>query len=74
LLSCDWAAGSFKDTGIREHLPKGRGLLPFHDIEEAAAAVAAVDGDSVTHARAARQIAETYLDGTRVFRAMPEAT
>jgi hypothetical protein len=64
----------FEDTGIGERLPTGRGLLLFHDIEEAAQAVAAVDADWVTHARAAREIAERHLDGRQVLTAMLEAS
>jgi hypothetical protein len=44
-------------TGFDNVLPTGRGLFSFSTIEEAHAAVAAVNGDYIGHARAAAQVA-----------------
>ncbi|MGN6258044.1 MAG: glycosyltransferase [Solirubrobacterales bacterium] len=56
-----------QDTGFGEALPVGEGLLAFGTIEEAAAAVAAVEGDYERHARAARELAEEHLDSRKVL-------
>lgn len=62
-----------QDTGFGEMLPTGGGLLAFTDEEEALAAIEAVAGDYVTHARAARAIAEEHLDSDLVLRRLLEA-
>lgn len=51
-----------QDNGIEGHLPLGEGLFSVTDIDEAAAAVDDIRRDPVRHARAARRIAESYLD------------
>jgi hypothetical protein len=56
-----------QDTGFGETLPAGEGLLPFGDVEEASAAVAAVEADCERHARAARELAEEHLDARKVL-------
>jgi hypothetical protein len=56
-----------QDTGFGNHLPTGLGLLAFRDLDDAADAVAAVRADYGAHARAARRIAEEYLDSDRVL-------
>jgi hypothetical protein len=56
-----------QDTGFGAHLPIGEGLLAFRDLDDAADAVVAVRTDYKTHARAARRIAEEYLDSDRVL-------
>jgi len=56
-----------EETGFSRHLPSGRGLLAFADVDEAAAAVEAVRANPQAHAEAARQIAEAYLDSDRVL-------
>ena len=68
--ACYLAAGRpvlAQDTGFGEHLPTGKGLLAFRDLDEATDAVAAVRADYAAHARAARQVAVEYLDSDRVL-------
>jgi hypothetical protein len=54
-----------EDTGFSDHLPTGRGLLTFHSLEEAFAGIAEIDGNYGKHMRAARQLAEEYLDSKK---------
>jgi hypothetical protein len=54
-----------EDTGFSEHLPTGRGLLCFRNLEEAVAAVAEIDGNLRQHQRAARELAEDCLDSQK---------
>jgi Phosphotransferase enzyme family len=56
-----------QDTGFGERLPSGAGLLAFTTVEEAAAAIAELRRDYGRHARAARAIAEEYLDSDVVL-------
>ncbi len=53
-------------TGPSRFLPDAEGLLRFTGVEEAAAAVRAVEEDPVRHARAARALAEEHFDGERL--------
>ena len=50
-----------EDTGFSDHLPTGRGLVAFNNLEEALAGVAEIDGNYQKHMRAARELAEEYL-------------
>ncbi|KAB2674168.1 MAG: hypothetical protein DVB31_02635 [Verrucomicrobia bacterium] len=56
-----------QETGFGRHLPTGSGLLSFGDIEGATDATARVRADYAVHARAARAVAEEYLDSDRVL-------
>jgi hypothetical protein len=56
-----------QDTGIRDLLPCGRGLLTFTTVEEAAEAAGAIDRDYGPHARAARRLAEEYFESSTVL-------
>lgn len=56
-----------QDTGFGEFLPSGEGLLAFATVEEAAAAVEAVEADLGRHGAAARAIAEEHLDARKVL-------
>jgi hypothetical protein len=56
-----------QDTGFSHDLPCGEGLFAFRTIEDAAAAIDAINGDYPRHCRAARRIAEDYLDAARVI-------
>ena len=47
-------------------LPDGQGLLRFDTVEQAAAALDAVESDYDHHARRAREIAEEHFDGRRI--------
>jgi hypothetical protein len=54
-------------TGFEDHLPTGHGLLAFTTTAEAAEALAGVDRDYDSHARAARALAEEHFDSDRVL-------
>jgi Phosphotransferase enzyme family len=56
-----------QDTGFGERLPTGAGLFAFVDVGDALAAVEAVRLDYGRQSRAARAIAEEYLDSRRVL-------
>ena len=43
------------------------GAFAFTDIDDAAAAIEEIEHDYPRHCRAARRVAEHYLDGTRVI-------
>ena len=53
-------------TQSRSRLPDGEGLLRFETVEDAAAALHAVESDYERHARAARKIAEAHFDGRQI--------
>jgi hypothetical protein len=55
-----------QDTGFGGSLPLGKGLFAFTTMDEVLAAIDAVNGDYAGHCRAAREIAEEYLDAPRV--------
>jgi hypothetical protein len=61
-----------QDTGPSAYLPSGEGLHRFSTVEEAAAAIAAVNTDYERNSRAAREIAETYFDAAKVARFIVE--
>jgi hypothetical protein len=72
---CYLAAGRpviTQDTGFGKFVPTGRGLLAFSDLDEACAAVAAVNADYPGHRAAARAIAREYFAAERVLRRMLE--
>jgi hypothetical protein len=62
-----------QSTGYESVLPTGVGLLSFATVEEAAAAVRAVEADPVKHARRAREIAESCLSHRVVLPALLDA-
>lgn len=67
---CYLAAGRpaiVQDTGVADHLPLGDGLLVFDGVDEAAAALEAVEADYARHAGAARQLAIEHFDSARVL-------
>jgi hypothetical protein len=57
-----------QETGFSAHLPTGSGLFAVQNVDQAAAAIDQIESDYSRHARAARQIAEEYLDARRVLR------
>lgn len=59
-----------EDTGFSERLPTGRGLLPFRTLQDALVAVKEIDGAYPKHRRAARELAEAYLDSRKQLPAM----
>jgi hypothetical protein len=56
-----------QDTGFGERLPTGAGLFAFSDTDGVLAAIEALHFDYGRNARAARAIAEEYLDSKRVL-------
>ncbi len=60
------------DTGFGRALPTGEGLFAVTGVEGAAAAVEEVAGDHARHAKAARDLAETYLDARLVLSTLLE--
>jgi hypothetical protein len=55
-----------QDTGPIPFLPEGEGLLRFSTLDEAVAAIEAVNEDYERHSRAARGIVESFFDADRV--------
>ena len=73
--ACYLASGKpavVQSTQLEERLPTGMGLLTFETVEEACAALEAVDEAYLEHCHAARRLAETYLDSSVVLAAMLE--
>jgi hypothetical protein len=68
--ACYLAAGRpvvVQDTGFDCVVPAGEGVLGFRTVDEAAAAIAAVNADYVRHAQAARDVAQQYFDSAKVL-------
>jgi hypothetical protein len=68
--ACYLAAGRpavVQDTGFGSVLPAGEGLFAFDTIDEAAAAIEAIDTDYDRHARAAAELAREYFDAEVVL-------
>ncbi|HZS11699.1 MAG TPA: hypothetical protein VFA38_05570, partial [Nitrospirales bacterium] len=68
--ACYLAAGRpviTQDTGFGTTLPTGEGLFAFRTVDEAAAAVEAVNADYARHSRAARDIARDYFRAETVL-------
>lgn len=55
-----------QDTGFSNALPTGEGLFAFTTMDEAVAAVEAINADYPRHCRAAREIAEGYFEASKV--------
>jgi hypothetical protein len=70
-LSCGKPA-LVQRTGVEGHLPTGKGLLTFATLDEAVEGVRAINADYLDHCRAARAIAEAYLDSDIVLSEMLE--
>src|SRR5262249_28666387 len=62
-----------QDTGFSEVLPTGEGLFAFQCMEEALAALDAVESDYLRHSRKAREIAEDYLAADKIMAGLIEA-
>jgi hypothetical protein len=54
-------------TGFSKFIPVGRGLFEFTTVEEALAAIDAIEADYRLHSRAARELAEEYVAADRVL-------
>jgi hypothetical protein len=68
--ACYLAAGRpavVQDTGFGNVLPQGEGLFAFNTIDEAAAAIEAIDSDYERHARAAAELAREHFDAEAVL-------
>jgi hypothetical protein len=59
-----------QDTGFGNIFPTGRGLFGFSTIDEAVAAVEAINADYEQHSRAAGELARTYFDSDLVLTQM----
>jgi hypothetical protein len=57
-----------QETGFSAHLPCGSGLFAVRNVEEAAAAIAEIEGDYERHSRGAREVALEHLEASRVLR------
>jgi len=55
-----------QDTGFGNVLPTGEGLFAVGDVDEAAAAIEAINSDYERHCRTARAIAEEFFDAPAV--------
>src|SRR6266545_3796340 len=62
-----------QSTGFEHRVPAGRGLLAFGTMEEAIEGVAAINRDYAAHCRAARRLAEEWLDYRKVLPRMMDA-
>ena len=72
---CYLAAGRpviTQETAFSKFVPSGRGLLAFDDLDEACAAVRAVNADYAGHCRAARAIAREHFAAEKVLGRMVE--
>lgn len=56
-----------QDTGFGCALPSGTGILRFSTMDEARAAIEALNSDSIRHTRAAREIAHEYFGFRKVL-------
>lgn len=59
-----------QETGFGAYLPAGEGLFAFNTVDDAAAAMEAVDRDYARHCRRAREIAEEYFRSDLVLGAL----
>jgi hypothetical protein len=59
-------------TGASRFLPEAEGLLRFRNMDEAAAAIEAVEADHERHSVLARRLAEEHFDGEKVVRSVLE--
>jgi hypothetical protein len=68
--ACYLAAGRpavVQDSGLGRHLPLGEGLVVFSTLDDAVAALAAVERDYARHARAAHALAARCFASDRVL-------
>jgi len=59
-----------EDTGFSEKVPTGVGLVPFTNLDEAAAGVTEIGRNYTRHSRAARELAEAYFDSRKCLSEM----
>jgi hypothetical protein len=56
-----------EDTGLRDWLPVGEGVVAFSDIGDALRSIEEINADYGRHRRAARSLAEEYFSSERVL-------
>ena len=56
-----------QDTGFGNVFPTGRGLFGFSTLDEAAAAIEAINADYQSHSHAAGELARAYFDSDLVL-------
>jgi glycosyltransferase involved in cell wall biosynthesis len=56
-----------QDTGFGEVLPTGQGLFSFRDIDDAVAAIEAIESDLDKHSEAALEVAASYFRAETVL-------
>lgn len=56
-----------QETGFSKFIPTGEGLFAFSTLDEAVAAIEAVESNYERHCRAAREIAVEYFDSRKVL-------
>ncbi len=74
--ACYLAAGRpavVQDTGFSKRMRVGEGVLAFDTLDQATAAIDAVEGNYAAHAAAAREFAMQYFDSDRVLVRMLDA-
>jgi hypothetical protein len=67
--ACYLAAGRpviTQETGFSKFLPSGKGLFGFRTVDDALAAMDAIESDYAGHCRAAREIAAEYFAAEKV--------
>jgi len=67
---CYLAAGRpvvVQDTGFSDFIPTGHGLFAFSDLDQAVAAIGAVESDYISHQEAARELARSHFDSAVVL-------
>jgi hypothetical protein len=75
--ACYLASGKpavVQHTGASSYLPNGEGLFRFTTLDEAAAALEAVNASYTRHCRAARDVAEAYFDAEQIVSGILEDT
>jgi hypothetical protein len=61
-----------EETGFSQFLPTGEGLFAFQNEDDALIAITEFQSDYARHSRAARALAEEYLDSDRVLTKLME--
>jgi hypothetical protein len=57
-----------QDTGLKDWLPSGKGLITFSTLEKAQAGACEITRNYGSHALAARRFAEEFFDSDKVLR------
>lgn len=74
--TCYLASGKpvlLQDTGLRDWLPTGEGIMTFSDVDGARRGIEAICADYPRHRRAARRLAQEYFATDRVLPPLLEA-